>query len=114
MDVATDNIKLKKYEEDFGQTLGSYGMGPAFYINLPFLGPSCLRDAIGMVGDSFLDPVNYIVPHTKYNLSVKGGKTLNKTSLRIGDYESIKKSALDPYISIRDAYYQYRKNKIKE
>jgi len=113
-DVATKNIKIKRENEDFGQTLGSYGIGPGFFINWPILGPSSLRDTVGFIGDFFLDPLNYMVPRTKYRLSVKGYHSINQTSLTIGDYEDLKKSALDPYISYRDAYFQYRENKIKE
>ena len=114
LDIATNKLEMQKYEEDFGQTLGSYGMGPALYINWPILGPSSLRGTAGLIGDAFLDPVNYVVPRTKYNVSIKSYNSINKTSLTIGDYEDLKRSALDPYIAVRDAYYQYRNNKIKE
>lgn len=116
VDVVKDSPTLreyKKYEEDLGQTLGSYGLGHGFYINWPILGPSSVRDTFGLLGDVFLDPVNYMVPRTKYNLSVRSYNGINKTSLAIGEYEDLKKAALDPYVSLRDAYYQYRKNQIK-
>ena len=107
-------IGAKKYDEDLGQTLGSYGINGGFFINWPFLGPSSLRDSIGSLGDSFLDPLNYMAPRTKYNIGAKGLETVNDTSFSLGDYEDLKKAALDPYISVRDAYFQYRQGKIKE
>lgn len=110
-DIATA-IDLKRHEEDMGQTLAVYGSGPAFYINWPFLGPSTLRDTIGRVGDAFLDPVNYL--DWWYSGGARGVDTINETSLRIGDYESLKKAALDPYVALRDAFYQNRLSKIKE
>ena len=110
-DIATA-VDLKRHEEDLGQTLAVYGAGPAFYINWPFLGPSTLRDTLGMVGDGFLDPVSYL--DGWYNAGTKGLNTVNETSLKIGDYESLKKAALDPYVALRDAYYQNRLSKIKE
>ncbi|MFC1533069.1 VacJ family lipoprotein [Thermodesulfobacteriota bacterium] len=113
-DIATTHCNIKRYEEDFGQTLGNYGMGPAFFIYWPIFGPSNVRDTVGLVGDSFLDPLNYMVPRTKYNAAVKGYKVVNKTSFTIGEYEDLKKAALDPYISIRDAYFQHRQSEIKE
>jgi phospholipid-binding lipoprotein MlaA len=113
VDVATE-LNLKRQEEDLGQTLGSYGVGPGIYINWPILGPSSLRDTVGLVGDAFLDPLNYVIPRTKYRMSVKTYNGVNKTSLTIGDYEDLKRSALDPYVATRDAYFQYRRNKIKE
>lgn len=112
VDVASEGMDLERYDEDLGQTLGTYGMGPSIFINWPFLGPSCVRDTVGLVGDAFLDPVNYLVPRTKYKLAVKGGETVNETSLTIGDYEDLKRSALDPYVSMREAYYQYREKQI--
>lgn len=113
LDVAT-NLDIKRYKEDLGQTLGSYGWGSSFYINWPIFGPSSPRDTVGLIGDAFLDPVNYVVPRTKYNAAVKAYDSVNETSLSIGDYEDLKRAALDPYIAVRDAYYQNRRSKIKE
>ena len=113
-DMATKRFNLKRQEEDLGQTLGSYGVGPGIYINWPILGPSSLRDTVGSVGDAFLDPLNYIVPRTKYRMSVKTYNGINKTSLTIGDYEDLKRAALDPYVATRNAYFQYRQSRIKE
>jgi len=114
VDIARTHMGIKPHEEDLGQTFGVYGVGPLIYINWPFLGPSTLRDTIGSVGDGFLNPVNYGVDETKYLAAGKGLELVNGTSLRIGEYESMKKAALDPYIAARDAYYQYRKKQIKE
>ena len=114
LDVASSKLELKKFEEDLGQTLGSYGAGPAFYINWPILGPSSVRDTIGSVGDAFLDPLSYMISRSKYRIGVRAFSTVNKTSLSIGEYEDLKRAALDPYIAIRDAYFQYRQNKIRE
>ncbi len=99
---------MEKHDEDLGQTLGRYGVGPSIYINWPVLGPSCVRDTVGLVGDSFLDPVNYVVPRTAPNVAVKSVDVVNGTSLRPGEYEDFKDAAIDPYSALRDAYYQYR------
>jgi phospholipid-binding lipoprotein MlaA len=112
-DVATDNLGIKEYDEDFGQTLGFYGLGPGFYINWPILGPSSPTDTVGIVGDIFLDPVSY-VGETFVALPVRGLDMVNRTSLTIGEYEDLKRAALDPYVAMRDAYYQFRLNKIRE
>lgn len=113
-DPATSNFGLKSQEEDFGQTLGVYGFGPALYINWPILGPSSIRDTVGLAGDSFLDPMGYICSSSECNMAVTGYKTVNNTSLRIGDYEDLKDAALDPYLAVRDAYFQYRRDKVKQ
>ena len=114
IDVASNKMEIKKYEEDLGQTFGLWGLGPAFYINWPILGPSTLRDTVGFVGDAFLYPVSYIIDPSKYTLAINAFDIVNQTSLRIGDYEDLKKAAFDPYIALRDAYYQNRRSKIEE
>jgi phospholipid-binding lipoprotein MlaA len=115
LDVAGDEkMQLERYDEDLGQTLGVYGMGPGLYIHWPFLGPSSGRDTLGTVGDGFLNPLNYLVPEGGYNAAIRTYEQVNETSLSMGEYEDLKRSALDPYVAIRDAYYQYRQNSIQE
>lgn len=112
-DQGKDHFDIEKQDRDFGQTLGKWGLGPAFYINWPILGPSSLRDTAGFVGDLLLDPRTYLLER-EISIVLKPVETVNDTSLKIGDYEAIKKAALDPYIALRDGYYQYRENKIKK
>ncbi|WP_413829788.1 VacJ family lipoprotein [Desulfobacula sp.] len=111
--VAQNKFDLHTANEDLGQTLGSYAIGNGFYIVLPILGPSTLRDLIGIVGDSFLTPVNYLEPWT-LSSGIKIFDRINTTSFHIGDYEALKRAALDPYAAMRNAYIQNRKEKIKE
>jgi phospholipid-binding lipoprotein MlaA len=112
INVADKHFNMKAYDEDLGQTLGAYGLGNGFYINWPVLGPSTFRDTIGDVGDYFLDPVYYADLDTIYDISIKEYEKVNDTSLS-SDYEDLKKSAIDPYIAFRDAYFQYRRNKVE-
>ena len=112
-DVAT-RWNIEKHKEDLGQTLAVYGMGPAFYIVWPVLGPSSLRGTIGYAGDVFLNPLNYLIDETEYDIALWGIRTINNVSFTIGDYEALKKAALDPYVALREIYYQYRLNQIKE
>jgi len=105
--------ELNPSEEDLGQTLGSYGIGNGFYIVWPILGPSTIRDSIGMVGDWFLNPVSYVDPTEAY-LEIRAVETVNETSFKIGDYESLKEAAIDPYVALRNAYIQHRKKKVEE
>jgi phospholipid-binding lipoprotein MlaA len=114
LDPAKTEFSIEKREKDFGQTLGIWGIGPAFYINWPILGPSSLRDTAGYVGDVLADPTNYLITSILINLAVKSYAQVNETSLRIGEYEDFKGAALDPYIALKDAYHQYRQNKIRE
>ena len=102
---------IRPDEEDLGQTLGKYGIGNGFYIVWPVLGPSTIRDTVGRVGDWFLNPINYIEP-PEASLAVWGFDKVNQTSFRIGDYEALKKAAIDPYVALRDVYIQFRTKKI--
>jgi phospholipid-binding lipoprotein MlaA len=113
-DAAKIVFDLEGRDEDLGQTLGFYGMGPGIYINWPILGPSSLRDTFGLVGDGLLTSTAYVVDATKYNVMLRGYEGVNDVSLELGDYESLKKSALDPYISLRNVYHQSRRYKIAE
>jgi phospholipid-binding lipoprotein MlaA len=114
LDVASNKLELKKHQEDFGQTLAVWGLPPGFYLNVPVLGPFTAADGIGWVGDRFIDPVTYISLGFGEWLAIKGTDLVNETSLSIGEYEDLKEAALDPYVALRDAYYQYRKNLIAE
>ena len=99
--------------EDLGQTFGKYGIGNGFYIVWPILGPSTLRDSVGLVGDFFLNPLTY-VDYSETWIALKCFDLVNQTSFHIGEYEALKNSALDPYVALRNSYLQYREKKIKE
>ncbi len=117
-DPAKKRFNLEKQDKDFGQTLGIWGMGPVFYIDLPILGPSSLRDGLGYAVDTSLNPQTYLAFYFVIaGYASTGGWVLdkiNEASLTLGEYEDLKKAALDPYIALREAYYQYRQNKIKK
>ena len=106
-------FNISRHDEDLGQTLGTYGIGNGFYIVWPFIGPSSLRDTVGLVGDGFLTPVYYVNPW-EASLGIEANDKINDTSLHIGDYEDLKESAVDPYVAIRDAYTQHRKKEVEE
>jgi phospholipid-binding lipoprotein MlaA len=112
--ASREDVGLAKQDEDFGQTLGVYGVGQGFYIVWPILGPSSPRDTLGLVGDYFTHPLFYYDGPWIIPWGLWAYNKVNETSLRIGDYESLKEAAIDPYVAIRDAYVQYRFNKVKE
>jgi phospholipid-binding lipoprotein MlaA len=108
LDLASDKkLNLPKKDVYLGQTLGVYGIGHGFYIVWPIVGSSSARDSVEFVGDYYLYPVSYIQPWYTW-LGVRGYEVVNYTSLSIGDYESLKEAAIDPYEATRDAYVQYR------
>ena len=111
--VAQNEFGLKTCDEDLGQTFGSYSIGNGFYLVLPVLGPSTLRDTVGLAGDYFLKPVNYVEPW-ELSFGISSYDTINSLSFHLGDYEALKAAAIDPYVAIRNAYIQNREKKIKE
>ncbi len=107
--VAQKHLGMHTQKEDLGQTLGTYGIKEGFYLVLPVLGPSTLRDVAGMAGDYFvLDPIDYVSPW-ELQMGIEMLDIVNRTSFHLGDYESLKDAALDPYTAFRDAYIQNRR-----
>lgn len=113
-DPAKSMFHLKEQEEDFGQTLGKYGMGPGSYIEWPLLGSSSLRDTLGLIGDAALDPFTYLSLITPLTLIQRALDRINELSLDKDTYESMVEGAIDPYLAVQDAYIQNRNKKIKE
>ncbi len=102
-DPAKHWLKINVRNEDFGQTLGYWGLGMGSYANFPILGPGCTRDTVGWVVDAALNPLTYLP-------GVGLASQINKTSLTLGEYEDFKKATLDPYVAMRDAYNQHRRH----
>lgn len=94
--------------EDFGQTLGYYGAGHGFYLVLPVIGPSSLRDGAGSLADTFVDPLSYVDLTTLEFVGVKTYRAINSLSLDRDTYEGIVRDSLDPYLFVRAAYAQRR------
>lgn len=114
-DPARDWFGLEPHDEDFGQTLGKWGVGAGPHIVLPFFGPRNLRDALSMYPDSkYLDPKTNYVEGIENQVAVFAFDTVNETSLRIGEYESLKADAVDFYKFLRDSYEQMRIREIEE
>ncbi len=110
IDVAS-KMNLEKSGEDFGQTLGAWGMGPGPYIVWPLLGSSSGRDSIGMVGDWFTDPVNYVEDVPARN-SMIALRAIDKRADLLGAGRVMEEAALDEYEFARDAYLQKRQNDV--
>jgi phospholipid-binding lipoprotein MlaA len=105
LDPAT-SAGMAKNNEDFGQTLGHWGVHPGPFVELPILGPSDLRDAPSKVVDSYTNPRQYI-----HNTYVKYGlwlPALVDTRARLLPLDETLKNVYDPYAFIRDAYLQRR------
>ena len=114
-------------KEDFGQTLGVWGADPGCYFVLPVLGPTTARDAIGRLGNIFLDPVYQITHNTEIDNGVVGNSTYDEHNYyyyrgasavdfrakNIESFDSIEKNAIDLYASLKSLYLQDRAKKVK-
>jgi len=107
-DAAT-HIGLEKHDEDFGQTLGYWGIEPGPYLVIPLLGPSSVRDAIGRLVDFITDPITYVNPTRDRNI-LWGVRFVNRRSELLETSKILETAALDPYEFLRDAYLQRRRN----
>lgn len=118
-----ERIGLKPHKEDVGQTLGLYGFGPGCYFVLPILGPTTVRDSLGILADSYLDPFAHVTIREKELLSssgnsldyysIKGVTAVNFRSENDKSFESLEKNSIDLYSSVKSVYLQSRENKIK-
>ncbi len=104
---------IEKSDEDTGQTLGAYGLGPGPYLILPVLPPLTVRDGVGFVVDTALDPLNYVLPFAA-TAAKTAGNTVNDRSLNLELFQSVEENTLDLYSAVRNAYLQRRQRAIEE
>ena len=117
-----EKIGFKPHKEDTGQTLGAYGFGPGCYFVLPILGPTTLRDSVGMIADTFIDPFAHVTIREKELLgssgnsldyySVKGAGAVDFRAANDKNFENLEKNSIDLYSSLKSIYLQDRENKI--
>ena len=107
-DVAT-GWDLPKHDEDLGQTLGYWGLGNGPYLVLPLLGPSTLRDSVGLAGDSHVDPL-WNVNDVPTRNSGEAVKAVDTRARLLSAEKVVEEAAIDKYVFIRDAYLQKRRS----
>ena len=118
-----EKIGLNPHKEDVGQTLGTYGVSTGCYFVLPVLGPTTVRDSVGIFADTFIDPFAHITIREKELLSTSGNnldyfsvKATGAIDFRAENdknFESLEKNSIDLYSSIKSIYLQDRENKIR-
>jgi phospholipid-binding lipoprotein MlaA len=100
-------LGLAKSVEDFGQTLGRWGVPPGPYLVLPLLGPSNLRDGAGSIADAPLRIYRYFIPlYASFGLTAL--EVVNLRALYFEDIASARRVSLDYYVFVRNAYMQRR------
>ncbi len=99
---------LDQHDEDFGQTLGYWGVPPGPYLVLPLVGPSNPRDTVGFVGDSFSTVYPFFINFV-YTFAARGTYVINTRAVFLRDVRQAKDAAVDYYSFVRNAYEQRRK-----
>ncbi len=108
-DPATD-LGLERHREDFGQTLGVWGFEPGPFVMLPLLGPSSVRDAIGILAvEPFLD-LNFYIDYPSVEYSILALRIVNERAELLPADRLINEAALDKYTFLRDGYLQRRRS----
>jgi len=108
---AADSMGYDYHDEDFGQTLGTYGVGSYPYLVLPILGPSTARDTTGLIIDTFLDPLGYVVDD-EIMLGRRFVQGIDFRARNIENIEELKRDSIDYYARIRSVYLQRRVDEI--
>lgn len=109
-DAAGSEFGIESVEATMGETLENWGIGDGFYLVIPLLGPSTLRETAGDIVDAAeMTPYYSWSDDLVTNGAIYVGKETNNLSLHLGEYEEWKKLLFDPYISFRNAYFQYRR-----
>ncbi len=106
-----DAMGLPGHQEDFGQTLASYGVGPGPYLVLPFFGPSNARDAFGTIVQTAVDPTSLLIP-TAARIPFTAVSAVDARSRTIDETEALEETSLDFYAAVRSLYNQNREFEI--
>ena len=109
-DVAT-SMGIEKHDEDFGQTLGRWGMDEGAYLVWPFWGPSSMRDSAGLLADFYVDPVIRHRPKGVRDVAW-ATRAISKRADLLDASRVLEEAALDKYVFLRDAYLQRRRSQV--
>ena len=116
----------EKGKEDFGQTIGVWGANSGCYFVLPIIGPTTVRDAAGLVGNFFLDPVYHVTHNSEIHNGLVGNSNYSEHNYyyyrgtgavdfrakNIESWNSLEENSIDLYASLKSLYLQNRKQKI--
>ena len=116
----------EKGKEDFGQTMGTWGTGTGCYFVLPILGPTTVRDSVGLVGNFFLDPVYHVTHNSEIHNGLVGNSNYSEHNYyyyrgtgavdfrakNIESWDSLEKNSIDLYASLKSLYLQNRSQQI--
>ncbi len=113
IDVAT-SMGFEKNDEDFGQTLGYWGVGTGPYLMLPIFGPSSVRDFTGRIVDAAaFDPI-YMIDHVPTRNTLRLIEGVDKRADLLGASNVMEQAALDRYNFLKESYFQQREHAVND
>jgi phospholipid-binding lipoprotein MlaA len=114
IDVAQNIEGIGPHTDDFGRTLGHYGVGSGPYLVLPLLGASSVRDAAGSAVDYFIDPLSYVTFSGKQavRLSVSAVSAVDRRARNANTVDMLRSESADFYAAVRSSYFQHRASQI--
>lgn len=110
-DVATE-MGVPRHDEDFGQTLATWNVDSGPYLVLPLFGPSNPRDAAGLIVDTLIDPITWLVP-TEYQLGRTAATAVDRRARHYSEINDLQKNSLDFYSAVKSLYRQRRDDEIR-
>ncbi|MGH7344673.1 MAG: MlaA family lipoprotein [Candidatus Rokuibacteriota bacterium] len=105
---------IEKSREDFGQTLGVWGVTTGPFLVVPFMEPMTVRDGIGRGVDSLMNPLSYFIPFIWIGLSLRLAEIVNDRALNLDLFQGLEESVVDLYSAVRHGYLRRREQMIKE
>ncbi|MDC0073239.1 VacJ family lipoprotein [Alphaproteobacteria bacterium] len=105
-------IGLERKDEDFGQTLAKYGIGSGYYLVLPFMGPTTIRDAFGIGVDQIFDPTKLVFKSYSAGLAKTSIRVLDVRGRHIKTIDTIKSTSIDYYSTLKSLYIQRRMSEV--
>lgn len=112
-DVAKDGLGIEPSDQDTGVTLGFYGLDQGPYLVLPFLPVTTVRDGVGTVADTLMNPLVWLTPFY-VPLGIAVTDTINSRSLNLDKFEQVEESTIDLYGAVRNGYLQSRRTKVED
>ncbi len=114
-DIASE-MKMHRHTEDFGQTLGAWGVGEGPYLVVPLLGPSTIRDGVGQIADIYMNPTAIAIDQANVKglgLIYKGADALDSRARNVDTLRELEASSIDLYATMRSAYRQNRRKEVR-
>jgi phospholipid-binding lipoprotein MlaA len=118
VDVATHGVNLPIHREDFGQTLGYWGVGEGPYLMIPVFGPSTIRDTVGLIADTTTGAATFSLIGLSLpffaTFAAQAGNYINSQSFVVDEVDAERENSLDFYASVRSTYIQFRRARVDD